>query len=282
LVALCFQCSKLVGWPSISAALLCVLVHVSGWHVISVSNWTWTAQGGDIDALYKRGIGFSTCTWPLPVAEKIRGVPLRPPRVDRKRGDFSWAGYLDGTYQISDWNNTVLQQRAKLETDPALSKYMLQPLAPLVFPNAPKLSIDMIRSRLEQRTNGVLERRNRVIPVRYGLNSVEYQVRLSEDSVLVENEIWFPGWTSKLKRDGQRVENIQATNVEETLRAWQLPAGQYKFVTQFRTPYLRACAVISLAGLAVYLGLIAMAYRRWRTKIEQRNSPLMMTSAPLD
>ena len=102
-------------------------------------------------------------------------------------------------------------------------------------------------------------------------------MRLSEDSVLVENEIWFPGWTGKLKRDGQRVENIPATNVEETLRAWQLPAGQYKLVTQFRTPYLRACAVISLAGLAMYLGLIAMAYRRWRTQSEQRNSPLTMT-----
>ena len=133
LVALRFQCSKLAGWPSMSAAVLCVLVFVSGWHVISVSNWTWTAQGADIDALYKRSIGFSTCTWPLPVAERIRGVPIRPARVDRKRADFSWAGYLDGTYQISDWNNTVLQPRAKLETDPALSKYMLQPLTPLVF-----------------------------------------------------------------------------------------------------------------------------------------------------
>ena len=121
----------------------------------------------------------------------------------------------------------------------------------------------MVRSRLEQRINGVLERRNSVIPVTYGLNSIVYQVRLSEDSVLVENEIWFPGWTGKLKRDGQRVEKIPATNVEETLRAWRLPAGQYKLVTQFRTPYLRACAVISIAGLAVYLGLIAMAYRRW-------------------
>ena len=282
LVALRFQCSKLVGWPSMSAVFLCVLVLVSGWHVISVSNWTWTAGGTDVDKLYKETIGFPTYAWPLPVAEEIRGVPIRPARADRKRGDFSWAGYLDGTYQIGDWNNTVLQPRAKLETDPALSKYMLQPLTPLVFPNAPKVSIDMIRSRLEQRTNGVLERRNRVIPVAYGLNNVEYQVRLSEDSVLVENEIWFPGWTGKLKRDGQRVENIPATNVEETLRAWHLPAGQYKFVTQFRTPYLRACAVISLAGLAVYLGLIAMAYRRWRTKIEQRNSPLMMRSAPLD
>ena len=54
-----------------------LLVLVSGWHVISVSNWTWTAQGEDIDALYKRSIGFSTCTWPLPVAEKIRGVPTQ-------------------------------------------------------------------------------------------------------------------------------------------------------------------------------------------------------------
>jgi hypothetical protein len=259
-----------------------LLTVVGGLHVISVSNWTWTAQGKDIDALYKRSIGFSTSTWPLPIAEKICGVSTRPARIDRKRADFSWAGYLDGTYQMDDYGNTVLNARAKLQTDPALAKYMLQPLTPLVFQNVQKLSIDMVRSRLEQRVTDVSERPNIVTPVKYSLNSIVYQVRLTADSLLVENEIWFPGWTGKLKRDAQRVENIPATNVEETLRAWHLPAGQYKLVTQFRTPYLRTCAVISLAGLAMYLGLIAMAYRRWRTQSEQRNSPLIMTPGTLD
>ena len=195
-------------------------------------------------------------------------MSTRPARIDRKRADFSWAGYLDDTYQMDDYGNTVLIARAKLQTDPALAKYMLQPLTPLVFPSVQGLSIDTVRSRLEQRVTGVSERPNMVTPVKYGLNSIVYQVRLTVDSLLVENEIWFPGWTGKLKRETTRVENAEATSVENTLRAWRLPAGQYQFVTEFRTPYLRGCAILSIAGLSIYLVLLVIAYRSRRARMQ--------------
>lgn len=252
-----FVTSLNVSYSTWLLPVLCwVLVVVGGLHVMSVSNWTWTAQGEDIDAMYKRTIGFSTGTSPFPVADKLRGVPTRPARSDRKRADFSWAGYLDGTYQTRDWGNTVLNARANLESDPLLAKYMLQPLTPLVFANVQQVSIDMVRIRLEQGANRVLESGNAVTPVKYGLNRIAYQVRLTADSVLVENEIWFPGWRGKLQRDGNRVENISVTSVDESLRAWRLPAGQYTFATEFRTPYLRGCAIVSMMGLLVYLCLL--------------------------
>ena len=267
IVALYIRWPRIMGFGLSPIALL-VLVLAGGWHVMSFSNWTWTAWGTDLDDLYKRSIGFSTSTWPVPIAEKIRGMSTRPARVDRKRADFSWAGYLDNTYQMDDYGNTVLNARAKLQTDPALVKYMLQPLTPLVFPSVQELSIDTVRSRLEQRVTGLSEPPNMVTPVEYGLNSIVYQVRLTADSLLVENEIWFPGWTGKVKREAAKVENAEATSVENTLRAWRLPAGQYKFVTEFRTPYLRGCAIVSLAGLSIYLVLLVMAYRSWRARMQ--------------
>lgn len=266
--ALYVRWPRLMGFNVPPVALLVVLVLAGGWHVLSVSNWTWTAGGTDVDDLYKRSIGVSTCTWPLPVAEKIRGVPTRPARIDRKRAEFSWAGYLDGTYQMGDYGNTVLNARAKLQTDPALAKYMLQPLTPLVFPSVQGLSIDTVRSRLERGAGNVLERQNTVTPVKYGLNSIVYQVTLATDSMVVENEIWFPGWTGRLKPGAKQVEKIPATSVDENLRAWRLPAGQYKFITQFRTPYFRVCGIVSMAGLLIYLALLAMAYRSWRTRMQ--------------
>jgi hypothetical protein len=267
IVALYVRWPRIMGFGLSPIALL-VLVLAGGWHVISVSNWTWTAWGTDVDDLYKRSIGFSTSTYPVPIAEKIRGMSTRPARVDRKRADFSWAGYLDNTYQMDDYGNTVLNARAKLQTDPVLVKYMLQPLTPLVFPSVQGLSIDTVRSRLEQRVTGLPERPNMVTPVEYGLNGIVYHVRLTTDSLLVENEIWFPGWTGKLKRSATKVENAEATSVENTLRAWRLPAGQYKFVTEFRTPYLRGCAILSIAGLSIYLVLLVMAYRSWRARMQ--------------
>ena len=261
-----------VRWPritksqSLSVGLLWVLVIVGGLHVISVSKWTWTAAGIDLDTLYKRNIGFSTSKWPLPVAEKIEGIPTRPARTNRRRDDFSWSGYLDGTFQIADWGNTVLKARAKLKANPALMDYMMRPLTPMVFHNVHKLSLDMVRGRLGQTATDASEQKNTVDPTRYGLNTIIYRVTLATDSVVVENEIWSPGWRGKIIRDRETVENIVATSVEKSLRAWRLPAGRYTLVTQFRTPYLRACAILSLTGLLIYVGLSAIAYRNWKAR----------------
>ena len=252
-----FVTSLNVSYSTWLLQVLCwLLAVVGGLHVMSVSNWTWTAQGEDIDALYKRAIGFSTDTSPFPVADKLHGVPTRPARSDRKRADFSWAGYLNGSYQMVDYGNTVLKARAKLETDPILRRYMLEALTPLVFPGEQNVPVDTVRSRLQRPANTVFGQQNMVTPIKYGLNSIAYQVRLNVDALLVENEIWFPGWRGKLQRDGNRVENISVTSVDESLRAWRLPAGQYTFATEFRTPYLRGCAIVSMTGLLVYLCLL--------------------------
>jgi hypothetical protein len=243
---------------------LCLLTVAGGLHVVFVSAVTWTAQGADMDALYDQKIGFRTSNWPLPVREKIDGVTTRPARVDRKRADFGWSGYLDGTYQMADWGNSVLEASAKLETDQNLRTYMLEPLMPLVFPNVRTVSPDMVRRRLEQGANGAFEQQNAVTPVKYGLNGIVYHVTLTTNAVLVENEIWFPGWEGKLERDAKPAKTILASNVGNSLRAWRLPAGRYTLVTRFRTPYLRACAIVSLVGLLLYLGLLAIFYRNWR------------------
>jgi hypothetical protein len=266
-VAMYVSWSKITNSQSLRAGLLWVLIIAGGLHVISVSKWTWTATGTDVETLYKRSLGFSTSKWPLPVAEKIDGVRTRPARTNRKRVDFSWSGYLDGTYQTADWNNTVLKARAKLEANSALVNYMLQPLTPLVFPNVQQVSLGMVIDRLKQTPEGGLARENAVIPAKYGLNTIVYDVALATDSLVVENEIWFPGWKGKLEQQANKMENVPARSVEKSLRAWQLPAGRYKFVTQFRTPYLRACAILSLIGLLCYLGLSVMAYRNWKTRM---------------
>ena len=248
----------------IPPGLLCALILVGGWHVLSVSNWTWTA-GTDLDNLYKRRIGLSSYTPTRRIAEKIHGAPTRLARADRKRGDFSWSGYLDGSYQMNDWGNTVLKARAQVETNGALLQYMRLPLTPLVFPNVQQVSLAMLRKRLGQ-SETTVEQGNEVVPVKYGLNTIAYDVTLGGDSIVVENEIWFPGWKGKLLRESETT-TIRATSVDKTLRAWRLPAGQYKFVTQFRTPYLRTCVVVSLIGFIGYLALLALAYRNWKGRV---------------
>jgi len=45
-------------------------------------------------------------------------------------------------------------------------------------------------------------------------------------------------------------------NVDEALRAWQLPAGRYRLKTRFITPYLRSSLAISVAALLLYIIII--------------------------
>lgn len=262
LAALCFQWSKLSGAPWVSPALLCALIFAGGWHVISVSTWTWTADQPEVDGLYKRTVGFSTYAQRLPVAEKILGAPVRPARVDRARADFSWSGYLDGSYQMSDWTNTVLKARTQLETSAVLLKYMRLPLTPLVFPNVQQVSPDMLRKRVFQEFP-TAEQQSEVAPVKYGVNTITYNVTLAANSIVVENEVWFPGWKGKLIRGSETIGKVRATSFNQMLRAWRLPAGKYTLVTQYETPYLRACAILSAIGWVIYLSFLVTMYRRW-------------------
>jgi hypothetical protein len=260
LAALRLQWSKPLAWQRISYALLCALVLAGGWHVLSVSSWTWTAGGTDVNDLYRRRAGFSTSAWPLPIAEKVHGMPTRPARVDRKRADFSWSGYLDGTYQMNDWSNTVLKARAQIEASSVLRQYMRLPLTVTVFPQTQEVSLAKVRERLAQ---DPATPQSEVVPAKYGVNTIIYDVTLAANSVIVENEVWFPGWKGRLLQKSKNTD-IQAVSVDKTLRAWRLPAGQYTLITEFRTPYLRGCIILSIIGLAIYSGLLLIRYRTGR------------------
>jgi hypothetical protein len=273
------QWPGLVRFNWLTAGFLFVLVFAGGWHVVSVSKWTWTSSGEDIDALYKQRIGFATDTTSLPVAERIRGAVTRPARVDRKRADFSWAGYLDGTYQMIDYGNTVLNARAALEKDEVLRNYMLQPLTPLVFQSADSVSLDVVRNRLSQGPVAAKQQWD-VIPAEYGVNTIAYKVTLDAESTIVENEIWFPGWKAKLMRGQDVAEQTNAIDVDKTLRAWRVPAGQYRLVTEFKTPHLAACGILSAIGVLIYLAVLLSTLVRPRELNSKRNKQSNMKFNP--
>jgi hypothetical protein len=268
IVALYMPSHAFLARPWLSPVILSALIIVGGFHVINVSRWTWTAGGANLDDMYKRRIGFPTYEFPLPVTNSINGLPTRPARIDRKRNDFTWSGYLDGTYQMSDWGNMEMTARNKVASKAALWKYMMQPLRPLVFPNAQHVSCDTVIQRLGQLDRGASPQENAIVPLTYGLNTTVYGVNLPTDSLMVENEIWFPGWKGKVVRENRTTSEIPVASVDKSLRAWHLPAGRYTFVTRFQTPHFRVALIVSLAGLIIYLSLLAViAFRRHQTRI---------------
>jgi len=92
----------------------------------------------------------------------------------------------------------------------------------------------------------------------WGNDSNGYEVRLAKPALLVENEVFFPGWTGSLST-GERLRELR---VDGALRGWRLPAGSYSLTTTFAMPELAPLAAVSGAGAALYAALLAVAALR--------------------
>lgn len=92
--------------------------------------------------------------------------------------------------------------------------------------------------------------------VEYGLSHAVYNLDLPQDMWMTENEIFFPGWQSKLRYGDIEKKGPTAEAVLPGLRSWHLPAGQYQFTTAYSPPGWTLAWALSLTGLAGCIGLL--------------------------
>lgn len=195
-----------------------------------------------------KAYGHRTTGGKLPVYDILGNPPSsRPSRIDSQsaRG-FSWAGYLTGNYLASDSGGTKLTTLQKIENNPDLNHYMLLPWVPILFrpdygngtgTEAPLLANESIRQ------------------TRYGLDAVQYRVRLNSPRFMIENETYFNGWKATLT-GGAINSEISAISFQEGVRGWQLPAGEYTMEARFQFPHLK-----------IYRSISVVAFLAWATGI---------------
>ena len=80
--------------------------------------------------------------------------------------------------------------------------------------------------------------------VKMGENSVSGKISLSDNKILVLSVPYSTGWTAYV--DGQKAELKEANLV---FMAIELKAGEHNIEIKYETPYLRAGAVLTIAGL---------------------------------
>ena len=97
-------------------------------------------------------------------------------------------------------------------------------------------------------------------------------ISAKEAFTMVQNEAFHPGWTFALC---QLTENLSscvpsgnALVVNEALRAWQLPAGNYQLVTFYVTPGEPYRWWLAGVGVGLLLGFPLLA--RWRIDSRSR------------
>lgn len=226
--------------------------------------------------LFFRGVDVST--WQLPSISTLyerQGWPLRKnghlltyeilPNAPHRRpariqiDDVSdYRGFTTGAYTLNTVRfSNMLKSAAMILDQPIYKEFMLSEWVPLFFEEPQHrpgdaniaIPIDSIGTAFRKASNDNSEMVRQVF---YGVNMIEYTLSLAKPMLMVENEIYFPGWSATLKSE-QRSSQIQAISVNDIFRAWQLPAGNYEMTARFELPNLWVYNGISIASLTLWV-----------------------------
>ena len=202
----------------------------------------------------------------------VRNLPsTRPPRI-RPVGLIRWSGYLNGSYLVGDLTPNVLGAAALVPAYDRYDSYMLERWSPLLFApdrapeGVPKIELSAAEWASALSDSTTIEN-DSVRQTRYGINDAEYQVSVRAPRLLVENEMYFPGWRAHLSTPGAR--DIEALEVNGIFRGWRLPAGEYTMTASFELPHILALRLASLASFLIWIALWAAVRPRFASEHSQ-------------
>jgi len=242
-------------FPSlILCAFLVILISSNGFVVIT-DTITWNRS--EFDARYVSNNVPLEKNGELTTFSIFENLPEeRPERIlSQGKTDFPWKGVLTGDYMMSDSGNTVLLSRAIVEENESYMNFMKMKWTPILLEPNTELNLERILlpedifSNIDTKTS-----QTAVIQTHYGINDISYKISLDEPKLMVENEIYFPGWTATLIFPDKQV-LIQAIEVNDAFRAWALPAGDYEMKANFQFPNFEKYLIISISAFTIWVVL---------------------------
>lgn len=180
----------------------------------------------------------------------LQPPPCRPARQLVPESEFlqtPWRGYYTGAYMSHDYSGPLKFVR---------HQEILGNLQRLAFAMQPWTAVMLPADASAPAALDALPRAG-IRCVRYGTDEVRYEVHLDQPATIVENEVYWTGWTMQV--DGRE---IQAQPVDG-FRAWALPAGNYQVVAKFSPPHRATAWAVFLVGLAAWL---LLAFFIWKTR----------------
>jgi hypothetical protein len=171
-----------------------------------------------------------------PAVLRERAGP-RPERIDGDLGYYG-NGYLTGTYNVRDFGGTALAARDLVFDVPSDLVFMCREwLGVLVEPPGDPSAVNVSAPGIRASLPGV-KGDSRVAQTIYGSDRIAYRVALDDPRLLIENEIYFPGWSATLSDGAGGGSRIEARRVNGVWRGWVLPAGVHDG-NEVRLPGLR-------------------------------------------
>jgi hypothetical protein len=198
----------------------------------------------------------------------------RPPRETVGGGllnpEFypSWKGYLQGSYMIEDYESMVLNARQIVESNDLFRKYMLMKWTPLLLEpsliaktNSTSISLPVSTFSETHLLQANSNSSSQVIQTHYGINDIMYKVALKEPKLMVENEMYFPGWQADLMLSNKGIK-IYPVEINGVFRAWLLPSGNYTMIAHFHFPNLVVYQSITIISFAIWILITTKCWRK--------------------
>lgn len=246
--------------------LLYMLIIVSVINAWTVHRMSLVWADRDVMGVAKYYLKFDVFKEPPPSAPLFIEARQRPARIDLGHmHNYTHRGFYTGEYVLKGYdasknlkkhdfiwsNNNYYEIKEKTP----LIEFFRQPSCVLRLPASATPS-DVANLFQTVRIEDIAERCNNskeVQPLSYGSNQLIYDVRLDNDTLVIENEITWKGWESLIEYPTGEKRTLQLQSGFSPYRAWILPQGHYKWVVTFKNQYLNVslllAAIISLAGL---------------------------------
>lgn len=211
----------------------------------------WVDPSGEAYVYHQHGLNGLTLTGGEVLRVRSvfeRSLTARPARESIPESSLlSWRGYIDGSFMMADRGKTISRARAAVERSPELTRFMREP-SRLVGVDCAHVSCEGGREMQVAHLDGSTPGFSYAV-LSYGRNTVSYRVTSDRRVLVIENELFAPGWSATLHGDMR----VQPVKVNGALRGWVVPAGDHVLALSYRTPHLVSGALLSLAVLAVLL-----------------------------
>jgi len=185
-------------------------------------------------------------------AESAKGPRIEIPGDTGLISEAASRGYLSKGFYVSDYNHFRLRRFETVIARGFLPWLLRGPRAVVL----PSYSNPKSFAEFEAVSRPVLYN-----IVEYTPNRVSYALKLDQDSLVVFNEMFFPGWMASV--DGQAARPM--LDVAGGLRAIRLKAGAHQVNSMFRPrPLFVALAISVLASIVLLLRLFLPGLTRWR------------------
>ena len=197
-------------------------------------------------------------------ARLLKTDDCRPSRIDIPELNWimrPWRGYYTGKYMMEDYSGPMkFVRQQQILASPSLR----------AFASRPWVAVDLLETG--SFGDGLLMEAPLapVSCIRYGTTRIEYRVDLPQPRFVVENELFWKGWSATVfSLDGRAIEILEPINVKG-FRGWRLPAGNYTLVATFETPNRNWGRLVTAVGVFLWLGLGVLLWRRptWKLNVK--------------